>query len=190
VRGPKPGPCKPRKRRRKAPGRNNAAKKAKKMARLPWMLATSLEDVSADRVVVMYACRFQCEEMFRDNKSHRFGWSLRHAFCRTPERYDILLTVAMLAALVLRGRPAPGPPQEGRLRASWPEIPRRTNRGTPRLAPVLPGQHRTHPSSGVPCLPRQRPAPKPSAPSNVLARCRPRSAAHQNDHQGACSMND
>ena len=180
------------------------------MARLPWMLATSLEDVSADRVVVMYACRFQCEEMFRDNKSHRFGWSLRHAFCRTSERYDILLTVAMLAALVLRGRPAPGPPQEGRLRASWPEmpapaggppqegrlraswpeIPRRTNRGTPRLAPVLPGQHRTHPSSGVPCLPRQRPAPKPSAPSNVLARCRPRSAAHQNDHQGACSMND
>jgi len=101
VRGPKLGLRKPRKRRRKASAKNNAAKKAKKMARLPWVLATSLEDVSADRVIAMYACRFQCEEMFRDNKSPRFGWSLRHTFCRTSERYDILLTVAMLAALVL-----------------------------------------------------------------------------------------
>lgn len=101
VRGSRPGPLRPRKRRRRASARNNAEKKAKKMARLPWLLATSRDDVSAARIIAMYACRFQCEETFRDNKSPRFGWSLRHTFCRTSNRYDILLTVAMLAALVL-----------------------------------------------------------------------------------------
>lgn len=101
VLAPKPGPRKPRIRRRKAQVQSGTLKKARKQARSPWVLVTSLEQASASRIVEFYALRFQCEETFRDHKSHRFGWALRYGRCTTTQRYDMLLTIGMLAALVL-----------------------------------------------------------------------------------------
>jgi hypothetical protein len=72
-------------------------------AREPWLLATSLE-LSPKRIVQLYSTRMQIEEMFRDCKSHRFGWSLRHVTSRNHLRMTTLLmlaAIAMTAVLML-----------------------------------------------------------------------------------------
>jgi hypothetical protein len=70
----------------------------------PWLLATSLTDVTAEQVVSTYALRMKIEETFRDAKNHRFGWSLRHVRCYSPARMGNLLlltTLAIIAVTVL-----------------------------------------------------------------------------------------
>jgi hypothetical protein len=70
----------------------------------PWLLATSLTDVTAEQVVSAYALRMKIEETFRDAKNHRFGWSLRHVRCYSPHRMANLLlltTLAIIAVTVL-----------------------------------------------------------------------------------------
>lgn len=72
----------------------------------PWLLATSLNSSRAKRIVKIYKTRMQIEEGFRDLKSARYGFGLRHAFTRTAARVTVLLLIAMLAILVawLAGR--------------------------------------------------------------------------------------
>jgi hypothetical protein len=41
------------------------------------------EDLSAKQVIALYALRMQIEETFRDTKNIRFGWSFRHARCKS-----------------------------------------------------------------------------------------------------------
>ena len=43
----------------------------------------------------------QIEEVFRDTKNHRFGWSFSHARSRSAQRYSVLFLLAALAGLVL-----------------------------------------------------------------------------------------
>jgi hypothetical protein len=100
VRGREYTPAPPRKRRMARKG-NAAEKKRRRMARLPWMLATSLTDASAEDILEIYGMRMQIEEVFRDNKSPRFGWSLRHARPGSATRWFNLLLVAMVAHYVL-----------------------------------------------------------------------------------------
>jgi hypothetical protein len=72
-------------------------------AREPWLLATSLE-LSPKRIAALYTLRMQIEETFRDCKSHRFGWSLRHVTSRSHARMTTLLMLAaigMTAVLML-----------------------------------------------------------------------------------------
>jgi hypothetical protein len=73
-------------------------------AREPWLLATSL-NCDPSRIVALYALRMQIEETFRDVKSHRFGWSLRHVNSRCHKRMTTLLMLASLAmtAVVMIG---------------------------------------------------------------------------------------
>lgn len=73
----------------------------RKRAVEPWVLATTREDLSADEVVGLYALRMRIEEMFRDAKNPRFGWSLRHAGNRSAERIQVLLLITTLAMLVV-----------------------------------------------------------------------------------------
>jgi hypothetical protein len=42
----------------------------------------------------------QIEQSFRDLKSHRWGWSLRHCNSRSAQRIEILLLIAAIAALL------------------------------------------------------------------------------------------
>jgi Transposase DDE domain len=89
------GPGRPRKRARKRPGET----RARRHAREPWLLATSLSPRrwSAHRVVRAYEKRMQIEETFRDLKSHRWGYGLQYARSRSSERLANLLLVTTLA---------------------------------------------------------------------------------------------
>jgi hypothetical protein len=72
-------------------------------AREPWLLATSLQS-SPKQVLQLYAQRMQIEENFRDCKSHRFGWSLRHVNSRCHKRMTTLLmlvAIAMTAVVII-----------------------------------------------------------------------------------------
>lgn len=73
----------------------------KRNAHQPWLLPTSLADLSAQHVVALYAKRMQIEQIFRDLKNPRFGWCLRQARGYSAARLTILLLVATLAALVV-----------------------------------------------------------------------------------------
>ena len=69
----------------------------------PWLLATSLphERGTAKLIKRIYSQRMQIEENFRDLKSHRFGFGLRDACTKSPERGAILLLIAAVATLAL-----------------------------------------------------------------------------------------
>jgi len=99
------GPGRPRKRR---PTPNE--QRARRHAREPWLLATSLSPKrwSARRVVKAYESRMQIEETFRDLKSHRWGYGLQYARSRSPERLAnlLLLTTLAVAATWLAGMAA------------------------------------------------------------------------------------
>jgi hypothetical protein len=94
----KPGP--PRR------ARSAAAAAARASGHDPWLLATSLTDVTPEQVVCAHALRMNIEETFRDAKNHRFGWSLRHVRSKSAERLTILLllatpTLAIIATTML-----------------------------------------------------------------------------------------
>lgn len=74
--------------------------KARKAAREPWLLVTSLgaHERSAAHVVADYAKRMQIEEAFRDLKSHRYGMGLEDSQTRNAQRLSVLLLLHALAA--------------------------------------------------------------------------------------------
>ena len=91
----RPGP--PRKRR------GICRAKYRQMHRTPWLLATSLPHHrgARTRIKSIYAQRMQIEETIRDLKNHRFGFALRYARTKRPERLEALLLVAALASFIL-----------------------------------------------------------------------------------------
>lgn len=68
-------------------------------AREPWLLATSLRNCSAQKVVRIYAARMQIEESFRDLKSPRYGMGLEFSGSRSVSRFRVLVLLGSLAAL-------------------------------------------------------------------------------------------
>ena len=67
-----------------------------------WFLMTDL-DAGPARISALYGQRMTIEQLFRDHKSKRNGWSLRDTHLSTPERLDRLLLVLALAYLLLVG---------------------------------------------------------------------------------------
>jgi len=94
-------------RKRRRPGRKRPAPACKEEREMrqaaldPWLLATSMSEGDAASIVGIYARRMQIEETFRDAKNHRFGWSLGDVRLSTPQRTEVLLTLAALAFLVV-----------------------------------------------------------------------------------------
>lgn len=94
-------------RKRRRPGPKLPPPKCKEERELrqsaldPWLLATSLPTDDAATVVGVYAKRMQIEEMFRDAKSHRFGWSLAQARTGSTNRAANLLLIAAIALTVV-----------------------------------------------------------------------------------------
>lgn len=88
--GPKPPPplCKEEREQRQA-------------ALDPWLLTTSLADDQATVIVSLYAKRMQIEELFRDAKNHRFGWSLGTVRTSSTYRATVLLLLATIAMLAV-----------------------------------------------------------------------------------------
>jgi hypothetical protein len=67
-----------------------------------WFLMTDLKG-TAHQLCALYARRMTIEQLFRDHKSKRNGWSLRDTQLKTPQRLDRLLLVLALAYLLLCG---------------------------------------------------------------------------------------
>lgn len=67
-----------------------------------WFLMSSLERGPA-QISTLYGKRMTIEELFRDGKSKRNGWSLRDTQLSTPERLDRMLLVLAIAYLLLCG---------------------------------------------------------------------------------------
>lgn len=82
-------------------------KKLPKKRDEPWYLMTDLPDVSdrwtACRITDLYARRMSIEQLFRDGKNKRHGWSLRDTQLSDPDRLDRLILVLALAYLLLIG---------------------------------------------------------------------------------------
>jgi len=74
---------------------------ARLRAKNPWLLATSLFLATPQKIVRIYAVRFQIEESFRDTKNSRFGWCFRHARSEGNRRLGILLLIASLGLIVM-----------------------------------------------------------------------------------------
>lgn len=68
----------------------------------PWFLMTSLTGAPA-AISRLYGQRMTIEELFRDGKNKRHGWSLRDTQISKPDRLDRLLLILALAYLLLCG---------------------------------------------------------------------------------------
>lgn len=68
--------------------------------REPWLLVTDLE-LPAAQVIGLYGRRMQIEESFRDVKSVRWGFKLRHVRLSQCRRYERLMMILALATLFL-----------------------------------------------------------------------------------------
>src|SRR4051794_1737970 len=84
--------------RRGRPLRTGSDTKYAKTAHEPWLLTTSLW-WPPKTVVAVYGRRMQIEELFRDAKNHRFGWSLGGVVAHTAACLDVLLLVAALGII-------------------------------------------------------------------------------------------
>jgi hypothetical protein len=67
-----------------------------------WFLMTDLQ-AGAARLSQLYGRRMTIEELFRDEKNKRNGWSLRDTKITRPERLDRLLLILAIAYLLLCG---------------------------------------------------------------------------------------
>lgn len=74
--------------------------KAAQSAREPWLLATSLTDMTCLQIVALYAKRMQIEEGFRDLKCDRYGCAFCYSLTRGAERLAMLLLLHALATFV------------------------------------------------------------------------------------------
>ena len=68
----------------------------------PWYLMTNL-DASAESLCQLYSCRMSVEELFRDHKNRRNGWSLRNTRIQHADRFDRFLLILALAYILLVG---------------------------------------------------------------------------------------
>lgn len=92
-----------RKSTRRKPGGKRDELNYKKSGKEAWLIASSLpggNHIKLKRVENIYGLRMQIEQGFRDLKSPNFGFGLRNAFSRDPNRIRVLLLIAMVAAWI------------------------------------------------------------------------------------------
>lgn len=77
-----------------------AKRKCAIRARHPWVLVTSLEEPAPD-VVGIYRTRMQVEELFRDDKNHRWGWGFEHSRTADRKRLEVLLAILAIASVAV-----------------------------------------------------------------------------------------
>jgi hypothetical protein len=67
-----------------------------------WFLMTD-QPGTARQLCQLYGRRMTIEQLFRDDKSKRNGWSLRDTQIQTPQRFDRMLLILAIAYLLLCG---------------------------------------------------------------------------------------
>lgn len=80
--------------------RSNISKKYSDSYREPWVLVSSLSDVTAKKIIDCYKQRMTIEESFRDTKSTQYGLSLNNNKTIKPARYAVWLMLAALATFI------------------------------------------------------------------------------------------
>lgn len=85
-------------------GKRKMTSKSKKHAQAnkePWVLVTSIKGgkIRSKKIIAIYKRRMQIEEGFRDLKSSRFGFCFEQSKTYKSARMEVLLLIAMLAAL-------------------------------------------------------------------------------------------
>lgn len=81
--------------------KDNALLHYARSVREPWLLASSLgKDYTPKQIVSMYQRRMKIEESFRDMKSYRYGLGLGQIRARQPQRYGIILLIALLTNFI------------------------------------------------------------------------------------------
>jgi len=108
--------------RRGSASRDRRHLKSAQSQRQPWLLtvSTSLSNLTAQRIVALYAQRMQIELSFRDLKSHRYGAGFEDSLTRQAERLAVLLLLHTLASFAawLAGLAATGAKVGHRLAAN------------------------------------------------------------------------
>lgn len=80
------------------PARTTSSRKVAARHREPWLLVASPSlQISATRMVKLYARRMQIEQSFRDLKSHHYGSAFEDSLTRSGKRLQILLLVHAMA---------------------------------------------------------------------------------------------
>lgn len=80
------------------PARTSSSRKVAARYREPWLLVASPSlQLSARRMVNLYARRMQIEQSFRDLKSHHYGSAFEDSLTRSGKRMQILLLVHAMA---------------------------------------------------------------------------------------------
>lgn len=81
--------------------RSSQSKKHQQRENEPWLIASSLCTMTADEIILLYKKRMQIEEAFRDLKSTRNGFGLRHCRSFSKGRLWVALLISNLSALAL-----------------------------------------------------------------------------------------
>lgn len=81
--------------------RRKHSKEHSRSGREAWLIATSLEGISAKTLVKYYALRMQIEESFRDVKNARYGMSMEFVGSRHTNRLTVLMLLAHIVYTVL-----------------------------------------------------------------------------------------
>lgn len=89
------------KRSRCSIARPSQIKDARKAAKEPWLIFSSMDDFKPREIMKLYSRRMQIEQNFRDEKSERFGFGLRASYSRSVGRLLVLSLLATLSTIVL-----------------------------------------------------------------------------------------
>lgn len=81
--------------------KNNSAKSTAKGHKESWLLVSNVAGIKANKLVNVYKCRMQIEQNFRDEKSVRYGLSLRESKSQGTVRLSILCLLTVLASILL-----------------------------------------------------------------------------------------
>lgn len=65
-----------------------------------WLLVTNLQNCTPRMIAIWYGKRFQIEETFRDQKSHRFGFALGNLKLYQAQRLERLLLIVVFAQFI------------------------------------------------------------------------------------------
>ena len=72
-----------------------------KRNQLSWVLGTNRTDLSAQQVIDVYEHRMRIEELFRDFKNSRFGWSLGESLTRDANRSTVLVLIGLIGYFIV-----------------------------------------------------------------------------------------
>ena len=111
-----------------------------------WFLMTDLKG-TAQKLCQLYGRRMTIEQLFRDDKNKRNGWSLRDTQITQPQRLDRLLLIMAIAYLLLCGTGLLAKTQN--MPSAWCSTNRQTECSIFTIGLIMLSRMKTHPPAAV-----------------------------------------